>query len=349
MALRGNTLNAEACHRFGVSPRFVKAFFGGIHLTPKDLSSPKPEFWLEDYPAFAQADDQNLQEINRLISIHKLITYPLGMDVPGLSKAPSNVVQNKVGRRRVVTDWSHEWCALNKFLRNPGVRYASIASFVRLIVPNGYLSGHDLRDCFHLWILAPIWRRLCGVAHPELPHNLSYAFLPMGLGPSPGISDSCLKEILRVIIAHHPEMGLKIADFVDDLRIAHGTNLQEAEAAHKAVFDSCSELGIILHNDPRTDPSAKADKNVPPTRKIDFLGFTVSSELMRIFLQPDKVARALEMIEFLLTIIDDPSQDSDGKCTAKYVAGALGLLNFFCIVIRRTCKRIVTIRVQDIN
>ena len=104
-----------------------------------------------------------------------------------------------------------------------------------------------------------------------------YAKKPMGLGPSPGmmrgISDACLKEILRVIKAFHPSLPLKIADFVDDLRQAHGNDLERAELEHKVVYDSCTELGILLHNDPRVDPNAKPGKNIPPTGTIDFLGF----------------------------------------------------------------------------
>ena len=51
--VQANTLNIEACIRYGVAPRFIKAWFGGIHLEPKDGSAERPTFWLEDYPAFA--------------------------------------------------------------------------------------------------------------------------------------------------------------------------------------------------------------------------------------------------------------------------------------------------------
>ena len=59
-------------------------------------------------PAFALADDGdvNVFEINRLITINKLAVYPEGILIEALCKAPSNIVENRVGRwKGVVTDW----------------------------------------------------------------------------------------------------------------------------------------------------------------------------------------------------------------------------------------------------
>lgn len=110
-----------------------------------------------------------------------------GIIVEGLCKGPSNIVENKVGRKRVVTDWSHELIGLNRTIRNPDVGYASIANFIRLLKPpreharrtrglrksddgrtegpgkraasGGKRSGmpdHDIRDCFHICMLHPV-------------------------------------------------------------------------------------------------------------------------------------------------------------------------------------------------
>ena len=41
--------------------------------------------------------------------------------VEGLCKAPSNITENRAGRKRVVTDWSHELVGLQKTNKTAGL------------------------------------------------------------------------------------------------------------------------------------------------------------------------------------------------------------------------------------
>ena len=72
--------------------------------------------------------------------------------------APGNyILENGEHRARYVTDWSNDDAALNLFLFDEPTNYATISIFVGDIRPGTYIYGWDIKDCFSLWPVCPIF------------------------------------------------------------------------------------------------------------------------------------------------------------------------------------------------
>ena len=73
-----------------------------------------------------------------------------------------------------------------------------------------------------------------------------YLFQPFGLGPSPGINDGCVKEVLEVVRAHCP--SLRAIDFVDDIRLVDESGGHDALAASMTgMMGLLERLGARYH------------------------------------------------------------------------------------------------------
>ena len=112
--------------------------------------------------------------------------------------------------------------------------------------------------------------------------------LPFGLGPPPGINDMCVKAVLDVARAHCPR--LRIADFVDDIRLVDASGEHDALAASMTNMLSLLErMGVRFHT--------KEGKRWRPTRSIPWLGFEVDTRANVVRLEERKVEEGLRPCE----------------------------------------------------
>ena len=87
--------------------------------------------------------------------------------------------------------------------------------------------------------------------------------MPLGLGPSPGINDMCVKAVLDVARAHCP--SLRIADFVDVIRLVGASGEHDALAASMTnMLSLLGRMGARFH--------IKEDKRWRPTGSTSWWG-----------------------------------------------------------------------------
>ena len=311
----GNLLSPRAARRLGVLPSFLSEWLGGVRLAspPPDLS-----YRCDDYPLYARHALAAGDELDRLTALSKIHWYEEGCAPSNLCVCPSNVVV-KPGRIRVIHDWSHPDCGLNSLLPQPPVAYGSIDSFLSSLKPSAWMAGLDLKDCFFHWPIHPSCRHLLGVRHPVSGRLGSYLFLPFGLGPSPGINDRNVKELIRVVVSHTP--GALISDFVDDLRLSHSSGTRAgAERVLSSAISCLTALGVQIHSKP--------GKLILPTTRIPWIGFVIDTGRMCVSVDSDKIAKGVAVASGLLS-----RAESGSPINARDLASAAGFLSFLAPVV----------------
>ena len=175
------------------------------------------------------------------------------------------------------------------------------------------MGGVDLQDCFLHWLVAPVHRRLLGVRHPISGVLGVYLFIPFGLGPSPGINDGCVKEVLRVVRARYP--SLQVVDFVDDIRLVEESGDHDALAASMTgMMSVLDQLGVRYHT--------KEGKRWWPTRVIPWLGFVVDTRENVVRMEEAKVAKGQRLCEEIA------GANPGSEVSARDLLASVSFLNF---------------------
>ena len=116
----------------------------------------------------------------------------------------------KPKKMRIAHTWTNRAYGLNCVLAKPDVSVGAINGFLLLSVPGGPVAGIDPQGGFLHFLVAPAPRRFLWVRHPASSRLRVDLFLPSGLGPSPGLNDRCVKEVLA---------SLRIINSADALRM----------------------------------------------------------------------------------------------------------------------------------
>ena len=289
-------------------------WFEGVELP---LTESPPVAALPDYPSVVEDRQKAAVELDRLAALGKIHWYEDGSYPPDLRVCPSHLIV-KESKNRMVHDWSCAQYPLNAMLVNPPVEYGTMDGFLELLSSGAYMGGVDLQDCFLHWLVAPIHRRLLGVRHPITGVLGVYLFLPFGLGPSPGINDACVKEVLDVVRAHFPR--LQAVDFVDDIRLVEESGEHDALAVcMTGMMSLLDHMGVRYHT--------KEGKRWWPTRVIPWLGFEVDTRENVVRMEENKVIKGQRLCEEVINAVPG------SEMSARDLLATVSFLNFLHWVI----------------
>ena len=129
---------------------------------------------------------------------------------------------------------------VNERVRKWSVSYGTVELATSRLQRGSYLFVVDLADCFGNWKIKEVDTWELGFFDEFSGEYGKYDFCPNGLAPAPGINDTALKEILRVMSAH---LGFCVTDFVDDL-LGGGADYNAAWARFGAVVTFLSAVGL---------------------------------------------------------------------------------------------------------
>ena len=129
-----------------------------------------------------------------------------------------------------------------------------------------------------------------------------FVFVPVGLGPAPGINDRNVDAIIRVCKLQTTE--LEVIAFVDDLRLFNDSpiTLSEKDDKDSLTFkliefkENYKYLGLAVHETP--------DKLIWPTQIIGWIGWEVNSLTMRIELTSSKAEKGHRIVSAFLQKIN---------------------------------------------
>ena len=158
-------------------------------------------------------------------------------------------------------------------------------------VRQAFLEGAPL-DAHAIAVLADLEDQW---AAPEAFGSL--LFLGQGLGPSPGINDRNIKEVIRVCCP--PE--LVVVDFVDDLRILpayRGLPADVRERAFDVLVSRMTAIGLALHTKP-------GPKFFRPTVCFEWIGLAFDSRpvpSMTLSLAPSRARKAVAKLGKILAM-----------------------------------------------
>ena len=319
---QSNSINIGFCRSLGVKESFLEEWSHGVVLEGANLA---PPFDVPNYPGLLAHADEAAAELDRLTALGKIYWYPSGCAPQDLDIAPANIII-KAGKHRIVHDWSKP--GLNQFLVVPPVNYGTMDGFISKLKPNQHMAGLDFQDCFLHWPIHWSCRRRLGLRHPITGQLGVFLYLAFGLGPAPGINDRNVSEAVRAALTIIP--GLLNDTFVDDLRLTndHSTFSSEDEDRELLFFRLCELkstlelMGFQIHH--------KAGKFIPPTQRIDWIGWMIASDLMLVIMTDSKAAKGAHDSQALLAAAASP-----GTASAKALMSFLGFLNFVAQVIRQ--------------
>ena len=145
------------------------------------------------------------------------------------------------------------------------------------------MTSIDLKDAYYSIPIAPDYRKyLKFIWKDEL-----YAFnsFPMGLSSSPRIFTKLLKPFFSAL---RSQFGHTCLGYIDDSSLYLGESYLEREEATLYAVELFISLGFIIHPEKSI---------VIPTQVLDFLGFTLNSILMTVFLTDKKDDKILQLCQ----------------------------------------------------
>ena len=183
--------------------------------------------------------------------------------------SPLSVVENSVGKKRLVVNLKH----LNKCLWKQKFKYEDLRIAMLLFEKGDYLFTFDLKSGYHHVDIAEEHCKYLGFAW----HGRFYMFtvLPFGL------SSACymFTKLLRPLVRYWRARGLRILVYLDDGLCATAGRQRALEESH-LVQATLNRAGFVVH----------PTKSVwEPIQRLTWLGFVIDLALGQIEVPREKV------------------------------------------------------------
>ena len=251
-------------------------------------------------------NDANVLEI---VSGHKINFF----EDPSIKRKPANIKSKQVSivvrkclNNKLIEKASEKGLASNIFLKpkpsgeyriilnlseiNESVQYQhfklqSLDDAIALTNHGDYMVKLDLRVAYDSILIHKESRKYLQF----IVEGITYQFrgMPNGLSEAPRYFTKLLKPILAVL----GRLGLKYVSYIDDMLIIcaskHELILQVATVLKLFMY-----LGFIINDDKSI---------VVPTKRIEFLGFTIDSTQMMIFVPATKLIKIKQQCTIMIT------------------------------------------------
>ena len=206
----------------------------------------------------------------------------------------------KDGSYRMILDLT--W--VNKHVVYEHFKMCSLETAKDMLRENCWMASVDLRDAYYSVRVHEQDRKFLRF----MWNGIIYQFtcMPNGLACAPRF----FTKLLNPIFAYLRNLGHETFQYIDDSFVVADTKLQ-CSCSITALCDVLEKLGFIIHE----------DKSIlEPVRILHFLGFTLNSIVMKVFLTKDKEVKFLKAT-------NETIQKSTP--TIREVAGLIGLMTAY--------------------
>ena len=214
---------------------------------------------------------------------------------PPYTSSPLSVVENSVGKKRLVVNLRH----VNQFLWKNQFKYEDLRIAMMLFDPGERMFKFDLKSGYHHVEIAVHHRKYLGFEWEG--HFYVFAVLPFGLASAPYVFTKLLRPLVRFWRAN----GLKALMYLDDgIMAVRGE--EEAKKASGWVRNTLQKSGFVINE----------DKSVwTPSYCIAWLGFEIDLLKGQINVRKSKLQALQAMLEGALV---------SHSLQARYIASIVG-------------------------
>ena len=229
------------------------------------------------YHSFTEAEQTIIgNEIDKFLlkGIIRLSLYEDGQVI-----APIFIRPRKDGSHRLICNLKR----LNEAVSYHHFKMDTLETAIKPMTPGCYMTSIVLKDAYYPIPIAPEYRKyLKFIWKDEL-----YAFnsLPMGLSSSPRIFTKLSKPFFSAL---RSQFGHTCLGYIDDSLYLGESYLECEEASTLHAVQLFISLGFKIHPEKSI---------VVPTQVLDFLGFTLNSVLMTVFLTDKKADEILQLCQ----------------------------------------------------
>ena len=312
--IRGLTLQLDTLRALGASPEFLEQWTLGVPLGAQAAAPSR----VPNHPSLVQNDSWAAAEWDRLEKLGKVFMFPPGAPPP--PKLNVNPCALLLKPREGADDSAPEierWKArlildlrrgrVNERLPQVGVAYGTLDMAVSRLKQGSHMFVIDLQDCFFNWRVRPEDADLLGFYCPGRQQYGRYEYLPFGLAPAPGVNDSSIKEILRLL---RQSRGIDLLDFVDDM-FGEGDDSDAAWNRLESAVRIFIKIGVPVSSKP-------TGIRAPSTRQC-WIGWVFDSIQGVVTVSQDKCDKVCKAIAQTL------EADAARALRAKELASAAGL------------------------
>ena len=206
----------------------------------------------------------------------------------------------KDGSYRMILDLT--W--VNKHVVYEHFKMCSLETAKDMLRDNCWMASVDLRDAYYSVRVHEQDRKFLRFKWEGVTYQ--FTCMPNGLACAPRF----FTKLLNPVFALLRNDGHETFQYIDDSFVVADTK-EECIESVTALCNLLQKLGFIIHEE-------KSILN--PTKQLDFLGFTLSSTRMKVFLTPDKEQK------FIRSAQDTLAKDFP---TIREVAGLIGLMTAY--------------------
>jgi hypothetical protein len=190
--------------------------------------------------------------------------------------SPLTVASNSEGKLRLCLDVSR---SINKFIHTPKVILADLKEAIQITELGDWQAVYDLASAyFHIKILESHTQFL-GASFEDDSGNQQffvYNFLAFGIASAVHV----ITKLMKPLVAYFSQLGIRHSIYLDDGRMV-STSLAQAKLDWVTVLKTLKKAGWII-------AEAKSDSESSISQIKNYLGFTIDSVKMQVFLQPKK-------------------------------------------------------------
>ncbi|XP_030293378.1 uncharacterized protein LOC115593839 [Sparus aurata] len=169
---------------------------------------------------------------------------------------------------------------LNRFLKVLPFRMLRMADVLQSVAQGAWFVSIDLKDAYFHVPIAPHHRQFLRFAFQGRAYQ--FKVMPFGLSLAPRIFTRCVAAALAPIQAR----GLAVLPYLDDWLIVSPT-AEQAVRDTAVLLGHVNQLGLTVNY---------SKSSLTPSQKVDYLGMTLDSRLMRAFLSRKRVENILQLI-----------------------------------------------------
>ena len=202
--------------------------------------------------------------------------------------SPLTVASNSGGKLRLCLDVSR---SVNQFLKIPKVVLADLNIALQLTDVDDWQAVYDLASAYHHIKILPAHVKYLGAAFQNEDGSTQYFvfnFLPFGIASAVHV----MTKVMKPVSAYLMSQGIKNSIYLDDGRVVSPSE-EQARKDLRITYDCLAQAGWIL-------ALKKSDTCQSVSQTKDYLGFTIDSKAMRVFLQPKKKTELINMLSLFI-------------------------------------------------
>lgn len=209
---------------------------------------------------------------------------------------------NGITKHRLIFDGSR---LVNDFVDPPVVKLAYLQKACLKLQKDQLLGVFDLKSCYFHIKIHPSQTKFFGIklALNGVDTYMEFDYLPFGLNSAV----HCVTKVWKPLIAYIQKQGVPLSVYIDD-GIFGAYDAADWNLKRQFIWDAVSKAGWTIECD-------KSDGENMGSMTKQYLGFTINTKVMKLFLPTDKLATIKVLVETF---------SRRTSCSAKESAKVLG-------------------------